>query len=66
MDPTTPGCRGLYLGYHVSCQVVHEDNSYSHLVSLTTYSLCNHSKCSVGNVYIPIKKTLFTSPICIL
>jgi len=56
MDPTTPGCRGLYLGYHVSCQAVLEDNSYTYLVSLTTYSLWNHSKCSVGNVYIPTKK----------
>jgi len=27
IDPTTPGCRGLYLGYHVSCQAVLEDNS---------------------------------------
>jgi len=43
MDPTTPGCRGLYLGYHFSCQVVLEDNSYTHLVSLTTYILWNYS-----------------------
>ena len=34
MDPTTtPGCRGLYLGYHVSCQAILEDNSYAYLVS---------------------------------
>ena len=39
MDSNTPCCRGLYLGYHVSCQAVLEDNSYTHLVSLTTYSL---------------------------
>ena len=58
MDPTTPGFRGLYLGYHVSCQAVLEDNSYTYLISLTTYSLWNHSKCSVGNVYIPTKKHL--------
>jgi len=56
MDPTTPGCRVLYLGYHVSCQAVHEDNFYTYLVFLTTYSLWNHSKCSVGNAHIPIKK----------
>jgi len=37
MDPYSPGCRGLYFGCHVSCQVVLEDNSYTHLVSLTTY-----------------------------
>jgi len=56
MDPTAPGCRGLYLCYHVSCQAVLEDNSYTYLVSLTRYNLWNHSKCSVGNVYIPTKK----------
>ena len=33
--------------------------SYTYLVSLTTYSLWNHSKCSVGNVYIPTKKHSF-------
>ena len=55
MDPNTPGCIGLYLRYHVSCQAVLEDNSYTHLVSLTTYSLWNHSS-SVGNIYIPTKK----------
>jgi len=27
--------RGLFLGYHVSCQAVLEDNSYTYLVSLT-------------------------------
>ena len=36
MDPNTPSYRGLYLGHHVSCQAVLEDNSYTHLVSLTT------------------------------
>jgi len=56
MDPHTPGCRGLYLEYHVSCQAVLEDNSYTHLVSLTTYSLWNHLKYYVGNVYIPTMK----------
>ena len=56
MDPYTPSCRGLYLRYHVSCQAVLEDNSYTHLVSLTTYNLWNRSKCSVGNIYISIKK----------
>jgi len=56
MDPTIPGCIGLYLGYHVSCQAVLEDNSYTYLVSLTTYSLWNYFKCSVGNVYISTKK----------
>jgi len=56
IDPTTPGCRGLYLGYHISCQAVLEDNSYTYLVSLTIYNLWNHFRCSVGNVYIPSKK----------
>ena len=32
IDPTTSGCRSLYLGYHVSCQAVLEDNSYTYLV----------------------------------
>jgi len=56
MDPNTPGCRGLYLGYHISCQTVLEDNSYTYLATLITYSSWNHSKCSVGNVYILTKK----------
>ena len=56
MDPSTPGCRGLYIGYHVSYKVVHEDNFYTHLISLITYNLWNHSKCSVDNVYILTKK----------
>ncbi|KAG4096656.1 hypothetical protein H8356DRAFT_1326311 [Neocallimastix lanati (nom. inval.)] len=51
-----PCCRGFYLRYHVSCQKVLEYNSYTHLISLTIYSLWNHSKCSIGNVYIPTKK----------
>ena len=56
MNPNKPNCRGLYLEYHVSCQVILEYNSYTHLVSLTTCSPRNHSKCSVSNVYIPTKK----------
>jgi len=52
MDPNTPGCGGFYLEYHVLSQAVLEDNSYTHLVSLTTCGLWNHSKCFVGNVYI--------------
>jgi len=40
-----------------------EDNSYTHLISLTTYSLWNHSKCFVGNVYIPTKKHSLYVPI---
>ena len=56
MDSNTPGCRDLYLGYHVSCQTVLEDNYYTHFVFLITYTLWNHTKCSVSNVYIPSKK----------
>ena len=52
VDSNIPGCGGLYLEYHVLCQTVLEDYSYSYLVSLTVYSLWNHSKCSVGNVGI--------------
>jgi len=39
MDPNTPSCRGLYLGHHVSCQPVLENNSHTYLASLTTYSI---------------------------
>jgi len=56
MDPNTPGCWGLYLGYHVSCQAVLKDNLYTYLVSLTIYSLWYHIKCLIGNVFIPTKK----------
>jgi len=40
MDPNTHGCRSLYLGYYVSCQVVLKDNFYTYiLISLTIYNL---------------------------
>jgi len=42
MDPNTSSCKDLYLGHHVLCQAVLENNFYTHLVSLATYSLWNH------------------------
>lgn len=50
------GMRGLYLGYHRSCQASLEYNDFNYILSLCTYSLWNHSKCSIGNVYVPQKK----------
>ena len=52
----TPGMRGLYLGYHHTCQASLENNEFSFIISLSTYSLWNHSKCSIGNVYVPQRK----------
>jgi len=43
MDQNTPGCRGLYFGYHISHQAVHEDNSYTLLVILTACSLSHEN-----------------------
>jgi len=39
IDPNMPGSKGLYLGFHVSCQAILINNSYTHLVSLSSYSL---------------------------
>jgi len=49
------GMRGLYIGYHRSCQAIMENSTYKYILSVTTYSIGN-SKCSIGNVYIPVKK----------
>jgi len=44
MNPYTPDCRGLYLGYHVSCQAVLKDNSYTQFSFFKQYYyLWNHS-----------------------
>ncbi|ORX64455.1 hypothetical protein BCR32DRAFT_287089 [Anaeromyces robustus] len=48
-----PGMRGLFLGYHKSCQAILEENSFNYIISLTNYNIYD-SKCSVGNVYIPV------------
>ena len=50
--PNIPNCNSQNPISHFNT----EDNSYTHLVSLTTYSSWNHYKCFVGNVYIPTKK----------
>ena len=52
----SPGMRGLYLGYHKTCQASLENNEYNFILSLTTHSLWNHIKCSIGNIYVPQKK----------
>ena len=51
-----PGMRGLYLGYHKSCQASLENKDLNYILSLSTYSLWNHALCSIGNVYVPQKK----------
>ena len=53
---SSPGIRGLFLGYHHSCQASLESDDFKFILSLSTYSLWNHSKCSIGNVYVPQKR----------
>jgi len=55
-DNSVPGKRGLYLGFHKSCQASPENNSFNYILSLQTFSLWNNTKCSIGNVYIPQKR----------
>ncbi len=47
--------RGQYIGCHKSCQAALENSTYKYIISITTYSIDN-TKCSIGNVYIPIRK----------
>ncbi len=47
--------RGQYIGCHKSCQAALEDSTYKYIMSITTYNIGN-TKCSIGNVYIPIRK----------
>jgi len=55
-DTSIPGLRGLFLFYHRSIQATIENNDLNYIVSLSTYSLWNNLKCSIGNIYIPQKK----------
>jgi len=55
-DTSIPGLRGLFLFYHRSIQATIENNDLNYIISLSTYSLWNNSKCSIGNIYIPQKK----------
>jgi len=48
-----PGKRGLYIGFHNSCQASLENNTYEYIISLYTYNFWNFTKCSIGNVYVP-------------
>ena len=47
-----PGKRGLYIGFHNSCQASLENNTYEYIISLYTYNFWNFTKCSIGNVYV--------------
>ena len=59
-DETIPGKRGLFIGYHKSCQASLDSSSYEYIVSLRTYSLWNCSECSIGNIYVPQRRhTIF-------
>jgi len=46
----------LFLFYHRSIQASIENNDLNYIISLSTYSLWNNSKYSIGNIYIPQKK----------
>ncbi|OUM59900.1 hypothetical protein PIROE2DRAFT_14461 [Piromyces sp. E2] len=46
--------RGLFLDYHKLCQASQENDEFNFILSL--YRLWNHSKCSIGNIYVPQKK----------
>ena len=41
-----PGKRGLYIGFHNSCQASLENNTYEYIISLYTYNFWNFTKCS--------------------
>ena len=55
-DDSIPGVRGLFLGYHKSCQAFFDSSAYKYIISLNTYSLWNSKKCSIGNVYVPQRR----------
>jgi len=55
VDKSIPGLRGLYLFYDRSIQASLENNDLNYIISLSTYSLWNNSKCSIGNIYVPHK-----------
>ena len=54
-EAKVPGMRGLYIGFHKTCQAVPENYTFKYILSVTTYSI-GKTKCSIGNVYIPVKK----------
>ena len=55
-DDSIPGKRGLYLGYHKSCQASLDSSSFEYIISINTYSLWNNKKCSIGNIYVPQRR----------
>lgn len=54
-DSNVQGMRGLYIGCHKSYQAALENYTFKFIISITTYNIGN-TKCSIGNVYIPVKK----------
>ena len=55
-DDSIPGKRGLFLGYHKSCQASFDSPSYEYIISLNTYNLWGNQKCSIGNIYVPQRR----------
>ena len=55
-DDSAPGIRGLFLGYHKSCQASFDSPSYKYIISLNTYNLWGNQKCSIGNIYVPQRR----------
>ena len=55
-EDKTPGKRGLFLGYHNSCQASLDSSSFEYIISLNTYSLWDNKKCSIGNIYVPQRR----------
>jgi len=55
-DDSIPGKRGLFLGFHKSCQASFDSPSYEYIISLNTYNLWGNQKCSIGNIYVPQRR----------
>ena len=55
-DKKIPGMRGLYIGVYSSCQFTNDDFEYRYILSVNIVSFWG-VRCSLGNIYIPSKKT---------
>ena len=49
------GIREQYIDCHKYCETTFENTTYKYINSITTYSTGN-IKCSIDNVYIPVRK----------
>ena len=49
-----PGIYGLYIGIHNSCQFTNYNLEYRYILSVNIISFWD-VRCSIGNIYIPIK-----------